>query len=455
MSGPHLPPVTAPTPSPVDVPRRRRRLALLLVLLAVLAVAAVALRQASRPVRVAQLVLRQAGHALGLEITARGSAEYRLRGGAQLVVRDVVARQPGARTPVLSADRILLSVPWSTVRARGADLTVRRVELDAPVLDLAALQAWQATRPPTAEPRIPTLTEGLAVERGRIQGSGWWIEALALEVPALHPARIVEGHARATFRNATLRVPMDLRIALARPALDAGVGAVGTATVFARDWRMQLDALSVSGRLRDVPPAGLDRARLGARATLHAGDAAHRFVLGVGTHLRFGDVLTLAPLAMSVRGRDVVPSLDASGRLGLGQALAFDLDGTLATWPGTWPALPPPLGQSGSPLPFVLAYRGATDLSGDTRLRLRRDATVFDAAFRLPRVLAWLDAFERGTPLPPLDGTLVTPTLEIAGATLEGVHVTFEDGEAGASPSKPRTTVAPGQGVRPAARRER
>jgi len=34
----------------------------------------------------------------------------------------------------------------------------------------------------------------------------------------------------------------------------------------------------------------------------------------------------------------------------------------------------------------------------------------------------------RDTPLPPLDGTLSTPKLVIAGATLEGVDVTFDDG---------------------------
>lgn len=407
---------------------RMRRAVLLLVAFALLVALLLAGRFASQPQRVAALVLRQAGHALGLELTASGAAEYRVRGGPQLVVRDVVARQPGARMPVLVADRVLLSLPWSTVRSRGADLTVRRIELDAPVLDLAALRRWQATRPPTKEPRIPTLTDGLSVVRGRIQGGGWWLEGLDLEVPSLHPRRVVAGHARATFRNAGLRVPMDLRIALARPAADAGMAAVGTATVIARDWRMQLDHLAVSGRLRDAPPAGLDRARLGARATLRTGGDSHRFVLGVGTHLRFGEVLTLAPLAVSLRGRDAIPTLDARGTLGLGGALAFDLDGTLATWPPSWPALPPPLGQSDSPLPFGLAYRGATDLSGDTRLRLRRDATRFDARFRLPRVLAWLDTFASGTPLPPLDGTLSTPRIEIAGATLDGVEVTFDDG---------------------------
>ena len=36
---------------------------------------------------------------------------------------------------------------------------MQRVELDAPILDVPALQAWLATRPPS-ETRIPTLTHG-------------------------------------------------------------------------------------------------------------------------------------------------------------------------------------------------------------------------------------------------------------------------------------------------------
>lgn len=417
---------------------RTRRVVLIAVALGLLAALLLAGRYASRPARVSALVLQQVGKALGLEITARGTSEYRLRGGPQLVVRDVVARRPGDATPVLTARRVLLSVPWSTVRSRGAELTVRRVELDAPVLDLAALQRWQATRPPTREPRIPTLTDGLIVRDGRLVGSGWSLDSLQLDVPALHPGQSAAGHLRATFRNASLRVPMDLRVAVARPAANAGVAAVGTATVVAENWQLQLDDLAVSGRLRNAAPAGLDATRLRARAMLRMGGDAHRFALGLGTHLRLGPVLTLAPLALDVRGREAVPTFDARGRLGLGGALAFDLEGTLATWPESWPALPPPVGQSASPLPFVLAYRGATDLSGDTRLQLRRDATRFDSAFRLPRVLAWLDTSDTGTPLPPLDGTLSTPRLEIAGAQLDGVEVTFADDPPAATTATPR-----------------
>ena len=112
-------------------PRRRwaRTAGAIAVLLLLLALA---LRVALQPEHVTGLVLGQLGKALGLEITANGPGEYRLVGSPVLVVRDVVAREPGAKTPILRAERVLLSLPWSTIRTRGAELTITRVELDAP-----------------------------------------------------------------------------------------------------------------------------------------------------------------------------------------------------------------------------------------------------------------------------------------------------------------------------------
>ena len=71
----------------------------------------------------------------------------------------------------------------------------------------------------------------------------------------------------------------------------------------------------------------------------------------------------------------------------------------------------------------MLDYRGALAFSDSASLSLRRDATVLAARFRLPEVLAWVDAGDQSSPLPPLAGTLRTPRVEIAGATLEGVEM--------------------------------
>src|SRR5690606_913214 len=109
------------------------------------------------------------------------------------------------------------------------------------------------------------------------------------------------------------------------------------------------------------------------------------------------------------------------GSVSIGRTLRLRLDGRIAGWPEAWPALPAPLSQSTSPLPFELDYKGGLAFADIAALALRRDDTRFDARFRLPEVLAWLEQVETGTPLPPLRGRLSAPRVEIAGATLEDV----------------------------------
>lgn len=407
----------------------RRRAIAWAALAALLLMLALTLRWASQPSRVAALILDRTGDALGLEITASGISEYRLRGTPRLVVRDLVARLPGAATPLLRAERVYLSLPWSTIRARGADLTVQRVELDTPQLDLAELQRWRATRPPAKEVRLPTLTDGLQVVRGRVIGAGWSIDRIALSLPSLHDDAPVDAQLAGRFRTGDVAAPFDLRVALTRPSLDAALGAAGDATVALPTWRLPM-RLKLSGRLRDGDGGlGLDRFRLGARASHIAGASQSPFAYGLAGTLRYRDGrFTLAPLGLAVRGRGAIPTLDARGTFAWQDGIALRLEGALAAWPVAWPALPPPLGQSDAPLPFALDYSGSANLSGETALRLRRDATRFDGRFRLPEALAWIEGAASGTPLPPITGTLTTPELQIAGATLEGVEIEFDDG---------------------------
>src|SRR5690554_3905672 len=100
-----------------------------------------------QPRQLARIALGSVGGALGLEIAFEGDARYRLRGTPLLEVRDVAMRQPGAAEPLLRAQRVLMSLPWSTLRDRAAPLVLERIELDAPVVDIARVQAWLAARP--------------------------------------------------------------------------------------------------------------------------------------------------------------------------------------------------------------------------------------------------------------------------------------------------------------------
>ena len=425
-----------PAPGP-GTSRRIARSALVVAL--VLLALGVATRFALQPQRATRFLLDRIGNSLGLEITASGKAEYRLRGTPQLVLRDVVAREPGAATPLLRAGRIFVSLPWSTVRAGGGVLAATRLELDAPVLDLPALQHWLATRPPSAR-RLPTLSDGLRIRDGSIRNDDWRIDGIAAELPVLSADQPLRARLRGRYLDPPLEIPVDLAVTIVRPGALVDASATGFAMagniVVARgsDWRLPA-TVELSGPLTlGKDDLRITPARLGVAARYESGAMRLPFALGAHGPLLFDEaVWTLAPASVSLRSRGAeastpIPSLHARGSLALGRRLVLRLQGALDVWPPTWPALPAPLGQSRSPLPFALHYVGQPDLSDIAGLELRRDASRFDGRFRLQDVTTWIAADnDTVSPLPPLDGTASAPQLEIAGAQLQGVEITIDD----------------------------
>lgn len=406
----------------------RKRSALLLgacVLLMLLL--ALGLRLVLQPDRVAGFVLATLGQSLGLEITSGGDSDYRLRGTPTLVLHDVIAREPGAATPLLRARRVFVSVPWSTVRSRGDRLDFTRIELDAPELHLPQLRHWLATRPPGAT-RLPTLSQGLAIASGSVLDADWGIHDLELSLPRLQPGQPVAARISGRWRAADLALRFDLATAMTQPARDAGVAVTGPISAQGPDWQLPA-RLMASGPLH-IGDAGVSIARLRASASARyeSGDTTLPFVFALSSPLRWrGGTLALAPAGVALRGQQAVPNIDASGAIAWGKRLLLALDGRLAGWPPGWPALPPPVGASDSPLPFTLRYLGRADLSDPASLRLQRDATQFTARLRVADMAAWIRGDATGSPLPPLSGHLSAPELEISGAQLQGVEVEFDD----------------------------
>lgn len=404
---------------------RRRKIALL-VIAAVILTGALVLRWLLDPGYLVPAVLGLAGKSLGLEITASGIGEYRLRGTPQLLARNVVAREPGAKTAVLTAERAFISVPWSTLRARGRDLVAKRLELDAPVLDVAAFQAWQSRRPPSEAP-LPTLANGIGIVRGQVIGNGWKIADLDAELQSLAPAEPLRTHLRGRYQGNGIAAPIDVHATLTRPASGAGVGVAGRIALESAEWQLP-SKITLSGKLRTENGLRLQGTVLAAKSRYVSGGTSLPFALGMAGPLLFdGQGLSLRPAGLALRGQGMMPTLDAVGGLSSGDSMRIDLAGSLAGWPAAWPALPPPLVHSTSPLPFVLAYSGPSNLSGIAALGLQRDDTIFDGRFHLFEVMDWIEASAQGSPLPPIAGTLKTPKLEVSGATLEGVEVRLED----------------------------
>lgn len=409
-------------------PRRSRKR--LWIVLALLLAALIGLRWVSRPSQVSWIVLAQAGRALGLQISAGGASEYRLRGTPMLEVRDLVARVPGSDKPLLRAGRVYLAVPWTTIRAGGDSLDIERIELDAPQLDIAELNRWLAARPASTEPvKLPRLSRGARVRDGRAIGEGWSVDGIGVDFAELDPDKPLRGRVRGRALAAGATVPFDLAATLHRPAAARGLGLAGALAVDTKDWRLPMRVRAGARLHAGADGFGLDALRLGADARYRSGDTDLSFAFGLAGPLRYRDGdLSLAPMGAALRAAadSAIPNLDAAGRFAFGDALHLHWQGRIHAWPQAWPTLPPPLGQSASSLAFQLDYDGKADLSDTAALRTQRDRTAFDGRFRLPQMLAWIDAKE-GSPLPPLAGRLSTPKIEISGATLEGVEVQIED----------------------------
>ncbi len=404
--------------------------------LALLVVLWLAVWLALPPERVMPMVLARIGASMNLEISAEGDPASRFGAQPSFVVRNVIAREPGAERPLLQARRLVVALPWSTIRSLGDTLDLVRIELDEPVVDVAALQHWLATRPP-GEGRLPTLSDGLRVREGRIVGGTWRIEALDLSVPRLHPEQPLRAQGAGRYLDASTRAPFDLAATLMRPASGRGFAIAGAVVPAQGDW--QLPAwITLSGALHWNDGIRLLPARFGASGRYLSGETSVPFSLGLHGPLRAHDGnWTLVPAGAALRGGGLVPAFDARGRLGFGRRLLLDLDGRIARWPEAWPALPPPLGGSREPLTLSLAYLGAPDLSAPLALRAQRDDVRFDGRLDVPALVAWATSAQPDSLLPPLDGRLEAARIEISGAQLEGVVVEFEDGPAAAPAPAP------------------
>ena len=109
--------------------------------------------------------------------------------------------------------------------------------------------------------------------------------------------------------------------------------------------------------------------------------------------------------------------------------MQWNFDGVLLNWPKTWPQLPQPLAANTENLPVQLAYLGKADLSDPLSLVVTREPTALQASVRIQDLRQWMAA-PNGSPLPPINGTLRTPSLVFDGIELLGVEIEVSDGQA-------------------------
>lgn len=430
--------MNAADPVPAPVPRRRRWLRLLLILLVCVVALALLVRLLLPPERALRLVLAQLEPTLGLQIEFEGDVDYRLRGTPELVVRNVVVRVPGETTPMLRAERVLVSLPWKTIRSRGADLEITRVELDAPRLHLPTLLRWFNARPP-GDGKVPPFTDGLGIVRGTVDGDGWQVDGLSLDVPSLHAELPLEARISGRVVSGTLRAPFRLHVTSDRVVGAADLTAVGTLALETGDARLQTTLQATASRVDTTAGIRLSPLHIAMDARWRDGETDLPFALGLHGALTVdGSRIEFAPAGVATRAEGLVPTLAAGGVITFDRTLAVALDGTLSRWPPAWPALPPPLDANDVPMPFAIRYSGALALDAPVQLRLDHAGARFDGSARIADITAWFAAGDGGAPVPPLRGTLHADRIDIGGAQLDGVEIEFDDGN-----NEPLPTATP------------
>ncbi|MFC4728131.1 hypothetical protein [Coralloluteibacterium thermophilus] len=328
--------------------RRARRWLIALAVLALLFLAALGLAWfMAQPQRLVPLLLGRAGAELGLELRIDGRPEYALRPEPRLVLPGFSATLPGETDPILRAERVELALPWATLRSGGADLAITRIVLVAPDADLPGIRRWLAARPESdAGLRLPTLREGLRVERGRLRDEGWAIDGLDLDLPFLAegaPARLrasgtwVDGEARRAFAADLAATPFlaDGRFALEKLALDLrGESPLPTLRAEGRAAYGEQVELALAGALADWPadwpalpealpasdaPVAFEAHYAGALALdaplalkVERGDTAAEAELAVPALRAWLDAGMPEPLP-PLRGRLVTPRLEFGG----------------------------------------------------------------------------------------------------------------------------------------------
>jgi hypothetical protein len=150
---------------------RRLRLALLtlgaLVLVTVLATV-VAVYLLLQPDRFTATLQAQA-HAVGLELNLTSPASPTLFPRPALDLHGITLNAQGANAPILLAARGRLTLPWRTLF--GGPTVISQLQIDAPRVDLDALQAWLAALPAQPEgtpPNIPRIDTGISISRGSV-----------------------------------------------------------------------------------------------------------------------------------------------------------------------------------------------------------------------------------------------------------------------------------------------
>ncbi|MDE2156412.1 MAG: membrane assembly protein AsmA [Xanthomonadaceae bacterium] len=192
-----------------------RRLRLILLLLGGLASAAllaavVAVYLLLQPDRFTAMLQAKARDA-GLELNLASPASPTLFPRPALDLQGITLNAQGAGVPILLAANGRLVLPWHTLL--GGPTVISQLQIDAPRVDLDALQAWLSALPPrpaSAPPNIPRIDTGVRISRGSVVRG----DQLLLDHVELDAGSLISGQPFPLTLSATDAAGMPLQMKL-------------------------------------------------------------------------------------------------------------------------------------------------------------------------------------------------------------------------------------------------
>lgn len=309
-----------------ETPQRRRWPFLLGGVIVLLIALLSLLRYFMQPERLSATLLSEAEKATGLSLRLAAPADIALWPDLNIVLRGLEARSESSPHPILTAERVELALPWSTLW--GRELQVHALRLQRPRLDRDALDSWLAARPaplgPEVPPQLPKLNAELVVTHGRIVGRGrdaWELADIDVRLSRLLPGENFRLTLGFEYRDGEQRLPL----------------------------------------------------RLEATGLLHAA----------------GMPVELAPLALRWLGAEGEDLLRLNGQLELAwpHRLQVLLEGRSQHWPSTWPPLP---GDARTDYAVMLEFIGTPQLRGPLKVEFNRGDLHSQLHGDTGELLAWL-----------------------------------------------------------------
>ncbi len=168
---------------------RRLRLILIIsgsIVLAALLTLVVMVYLLLQPDRFTAMLQTQASN-VGLELNLARPASPTLFPRPALDLHGITVNAQGANTPILLAARGRLALPWRTLL--GGPTVISQLEIEAPRVDLDALQAWVSelpARPTGSSLNIPRIDAGVSINRGSlVRGNELLLSQVALQAGTL------------------------------------------------------------------------------------------------------------------------------------------------------------------------------------------------------------------------------------------------------------------------------